>query len=429
MNIRAVAARTLVPVLHKKIALDASFEDKQAQIDAKDIGFYKELCYGVCRHFFSLQAVLNQLLSKPLKTKDSDIEALLLVGLYQLWHMRVPDHAALNESVNAAKTLRKIWAKKLVNGVLRNFLRDQEALVAAIGDARYEHPTWLIKQVRAAWPDDYENILAINNSQAPFTLRVNSRQNSRQNYSDRLSQNEIAHTLCEFSNAGITLNSAMDVTLLPEFNTGACSVQDEAAQLSAELLDLQPQQRVLDACCAPGGKTCHIAEQQSELAALVALDVDAKRIERVQENLTRLHLQAELKIADAAELDKWWDGEYFDRILLDAPCSATGVIRRHPDIKLLRRESDIKALAELQLKILQQLWQTLAPNGVLVYATCSILPAENENLVKTFVEQQDDAIHLAIDASWGKPRPFGRQLFPRQNGHDGFYYARIRKAQ
>ncbi len=429
MNIRAIAARTLVPVLNQKSALDSAFEEKQSLIEEKDRGFYKELCYGVCRHLFSLNAVLDQLLSKPLKSKDSDLKALLLVGLYQLWYMRVPDHAAINETVNAVKPLRKIWAKKLVNGLLRNFIRNQSTLIEKIGDSRYEHPPWLLNRVRQSWPECYGDILNNNNIQAPFTLRINCQKVERAAYSKTLTEKNIAHTLCTYSDSGITLESPIDVTLLPGFETGSCSVQDEAAQLAATLLDLQSQHRVLDACCAPGGKTCHIAELQNDLLSLVALDVDEKRMQRVEENLTRLQLKAQLKTADAAELDKWWDGVPFDRILLDAPCSATGVIRRHPDIKLLRRETDIASLSKLQIKILQNLWSALTPGGILVYATCSVLPEENENLVRNFVEQQDDAIHLAIEAEWGELRAYGRQLFPRQNGHDGFYYARIKKAQ
>lgn len=429
MNIRAIAARTLVPVLKQKSSLDSAFEEKQSLIDEKDLSFYKELCYGVCRHLFSLKAVLNQLLSKSLKSKDSDIEALLLVGIYQLWYMRVPDHAAINETVNAVKPLKKIWAKKLVNGILRNFIRNQSTLIEKIGDSRYEHPPWLLDRIRQSWPESYGDILNNNNIQAPFTLRINRQKVEPAAYSQILTENNIAHTLCSYSDSGITLESPIDVTLLPGFETGSCSVQDEAAQLAASLLDLQPHQRVLDACCAPGGKTCHIAELQNELLSLVALDVDEKRMQRVDENLTRLQLKAQLKTADAAELDKWWDGVPFDRILLDAPCSATGVIRRHPDIKLLRRETDIAALSKLQIKILRNLWTTLTPGGILVYATCSVLPEENENLVRNFVEQQDDAIHLAIEAEWGELRPYGRQLFPRKDGHDGFYYARIKKAQ
>ncbi len=434
MNTRALAARTLAPVLTQKSALDASFIPASDLNNVNDYSFYKELCYGVCRHYFSLDAVLNYLLSKPLKNKDADLRALLLIGIYQLWHMRVPDHAALNESVNATKALKKIWAKNVVNGILRRFLREKDQLIDTIGELKHEHPPWLTQHLLHAWPDKATTIMAENNRQAPMTLRVNQQQNTREQYSEQVSSVGIEHRLCEYSADGITLNSAVDVQQLPGFFEGTCSVQDEAAQLAASLLDLAPDQRVLDACCAPGGKTCHIAESEPALAALVGVDLEAKRLEKVRENLQRLQLTAQLHTADVGELNQWWDGKPFDRILLDAPCSATGVIRRHPDIKLLRRESDIPALATLQLHILQQLWQTLRPDGMLVYATCSILPQENENLIKAFVELQADAIHLAIEAPWGEARPYGRQLFPNEalpqrNSHDGFYYARIRKAK
>ncbi len=430
MNIRGLAAKSLAPVLQQKSALDAAFLHPQiAELSQQDRSLYKGMCYGTCRHFFSLDAVLGKLLSKPMKAKDSDVKALLLVGIYQLWHMRIPDHAAINETVNATKKLKKPWAKNLVNAVLRNFIREKETLISAFEQYQHEHPNWLLTKISDAWPDNVETITEANNTQAPFTLRVNARKKDRSRYSEILTQHDIAHTLCEHSDDGITLVEPIDVMLLPGFPEGSCSVQDEAAQLSAQLLDLQPKQRVLDACCAPGGKTCHIAEHQPALDELIALDVDPTRLEKVQENLTRLSLDASLTAADATDTKQWWDGKTFDRILLDAPCSATGVIRRHPDIKLLRRESDIAELGKLQRKILQQLWQTLSPDGILLYATCSVLPEENENLIKTFVEQQDDAIHLAIDATWGEQRPYGRQLFPQLNGHDGFYYARIKKAQ
>lgn len=424
MNTRALAARVLVPVLQQKSSLDASIE--LSKVDDANRPWVKECCFGVCRYYFSLQAITEKLLSKPFRNKDADIHALVLVGLYQLWHMRVPDHAAINETVNATKPLKKLWAKNLVNGVLRNFLRDKESLITKHGNTDFNHPQWLLQHVKAAWPNDWQHILTQNNQPGPFSLRVNQLQTSREDYSDLLNKAEIEHRLCEHSSEGITLSTPVDVTALPNFSEGASSVQDEAPQISASLLALQPGQRVLDACCAPGGKTCHIAESEPQLKKLLALDINAKRLEKVEQNLTRLKLTADITEGSADNLS-WWDGEKFDRILLDAPCSATGVIRRHPDIKLLRRETDIAELAALQLKILQNLWQTLNNEGILVYATCSILPQENENLIKTFVEQQHDAIHLPIEASWGEKRVFGRQLFPQPNGHDGFYYSRIKK--
>ncbi len=424
MNTRAVAARILVPVLQQKASLDASIE--HANIDDTHRPWIKECSFGVCRYYFSLNAIAEKLLAKPLKPKDADLHALLLIGLYQLWRMRVPDHAAINETVSATKSLKKHWAKNLINGVLRNFLREKDALITKLGNTDYNHPPWLLQAVKSAWPESWKTVLEQNNQQAPFTLRTNQRNTSRDNYSSLLEKTDIAHHACEYSREGITLHAPVDVTQLPGFSEGSCSVQDEAAQLSASLLDLKPGQRVLDACCAPGGKTCHIAESEPDLKHILALDIDAGRLEKVTENLTRLKLQTTTQVGDSAELT-WWDNTKFDRILLDAPCSATGVIRRHPDIKLLRRESDIDELSALQLKILQNLWQTLNDGGLLLYATCSILPQENENLIKTFVEQQHDAIHLPIEASWGEKRAYGRQLFPQPNGHDGFYYSRIKK--
>lgn len=429
MNIRALAARSLAPVLLSKASLDTSFEQFSEQTLPADRALFRELCFGVCRQFFVLQAILDKLLGKPLKEKDSDLRALLLLGLYQLMFLRVPDHAAINETVNATKALKKAWAKNLVNGVLRSFTREQDALVNAVQqtDAAANHPTWMIKALRQAWPNEAAEIFTQNNRHAPFTLRINRRLVERENVSKQLHQLGMAHQLSRHSPEGITLSSATDVAALPGFAAGHLSVQDEAAQLAAHLLELDAGQRVLDACCAPGGKTCHIAELQPQLEALVAVEVEGSRLQRVRENLARLGLQATVLHADGRDLTAWWDGQHFDRILLDAPCSATGVIRRHPDIKLLRRETDIATLVELQQQLLQALWQTLTPGGILVYATCSLLPAENENLVASFVETQEDAIHYPIDALWGEQRSFGRQLFPQPDGHDGFYYARLKK--
>ncbi len=424
MNIRAQAALTLAPVLLQKSSLDAEIEKHLVGIEAKDHGLYKELCYGVCRFFFTLNEIYHDLLAKPLKNKDSDIKALILVGLYQVHYLRVPDHAAINETVNGVKVLNKKWAVKLVNGVLRNFIRSEPLTLKNTAD-HYDHPEWLLKKIKSAWPSQWERILSNNNIKAPLTLRINQKKYSREKYADVLKEKDIGFRLSEHSDDGVTLLKASDIDTLPKFDEGACSVQDEAAQLSAALLDLNTAKHVLDACCAPGGKTCHIAERVDQATSVVALDANKKRLSRVDENLRRLKLKAHLIHAKAENTEVWWDGQNFDRILLDAPCSATGVIRRHPDIKLLRRESDIGALSTLQLLLLQKLWNTLAPGGLLVYATCSVLPEENEKVIATFVEMQADAIHLPIDASWGVERPFGRQLFPDQ--HDGFYYARIRK--
>ncbi len=428
MNARAAAARTLASVIRQQRSLNAAMEDTIVRVAEKDRALYRELCFGVCRYFYSLQQLLQHLLSRPMKTKDSDITALMLIGFYQLWQMRVPDHAAINETVDGAKGLKKTWAKNLVNGVLRRFSREKEGLLRlARQNSHGDHPAWLAAKISAAWPQRACEILHNNNCRAPLTLRVNLRQHTRAAYSRLLQQHNIEHQPCTYAAQGIRLTRASDLERLPLFDAGACSVQDEAAQLAATLLDLAPGQRVLDACCAPGGKTCHIAEAEPQLAELTALDHDEVRLRRVEENLSRLQLGARVLHAPVEQPESWWDKSAFDRILLDAPCSATGVIRHHPDIKLLRRASDIDALSALQRKLLNSLWPTLAPGGLLVYATCSILPQENENLVQSFVERQADAIHLTIDAHWGVARPFGRQLFPAKDGHDGFYYACLKK--
>lgn len=400
----------------------------EERVKTRDRPLYRQLCYGVLRLYPRLRGCLSPLLSKPLKNKDRDVYMLMLVGIYQLSDMRIPDHAAVNATVAASRALNKPWCKNLVNAVLRNWQRQHQQLIEKLSPAQFAaHPDWLHRRLYRAWPDAAGAIEAANNAQAPMCLRVNRRQQSRDEYLQRLQQQDIAASACEFSADGIRLLHAVDVTDLPGFTQGEVSVQDEAAQLSAALLQLQPGQRVLDACCAPGGKTSHCLEWEPGLEQMVALDIDAQRLQRVEQNLQRLSLQATLTCADAAAVDSWWDGKAFDRILLDAPCSATGVIRRNPDIKLHRRDTDIDHLARLQLQMLMSLWPTLTPGGLLLYATCSVLPEENEGVVMRFLEQQGDAEHIDIDADWGTARPYGRQLFPQPNGHDGFFYALLRK--
>ncbi|MFT5082515.1 MAG: 16S rRNA (cytosine967-C5)-methyltransferase [Lentisphaeria bacterium] len=434
MNVRAQAAKTLAPVLQQKASLNSVYEQYAEPLPTRDRAIFKEICFGVVRHYFTLSGLSNKLLGKPLKNKDADIHALILIGLYQLKYMRTPDHAAISETVSGAKALKKLWANKLINGVLRTYTRDKQTLEASLSgniSAQYDHPEWLITKVKKAWPDNWKNILLAANQQGPLTLRVNQHLTTRTQFCEKLIGEggaQIEVRPCEFSADGLVVDGASDITSLPGFNEGLFSVQDEAAQLSAGLLDLAANQRVLDACCAPGGKTCHIAESEAQLEELVAIELDALRMQRVRENLKRLQLSASLIIDDAANTASWWNGMPFDRILLDAPCSATGVIRRHPDIKVLRRESDLIALQQLQMTLLQTLWSALAPGGVIVYATCSILPEENEAVVGKFVNSQEDAIHLPIESNWGLTRPYGKQLFPQIDGHDGFYYARLKKA-
>ncbi len=432
MNVRAAAARVIFQVYYHGNSLSDCLPDILLQHkDPRDQALIQALCYGVCRRFFYLEALVDLLLEKKLKEKDLDIFALLLVGLYQLTDMRIPDHAAVGETVAAVKEFDKVWAKGLVNAVLRNYQRQSAVLQKEIEnnlEAQFSHPQWFIGKIQKNWPAAWQDILSANNQHPPFALRVNQRKITRDQYLEKLTTENIHAALIPETQHGIVLLEAMDVKKLPGFEAGEISVQDGAAQLAAELLELAPGQRVLDACAAPGGKTAHIAEQQPALEALLAIDQDAKRLQKVQENLSRLGLSAQCVHADAAAVDQWWDGLAFDRILLDAPCSAAGVIRRHPDIKLLRLPDDIKNLVEEQQRLLTALWPLLKINGLLVYATCSIFPQENVNVIKEFLASHPDAVEEKIPATWGIACEFGKQILPGMYGFDGFYYARLRKA-
>ena len=430
MNPRLAAARALSTVLAGKASLGSSLPDVLAKVEARDRGLTQELAFGTARWQPRLTGLAERLLQKPFKAADRDVEALLLVGLYQLFYTRIPPHAAIGETVDCVEKLKKPWAKGLLNAVLRNAQRDGEALLAELEHdpvIRVAHPRWLQKSLKAFWPEHWEAICAANNAHPPMMLRVNRRQASRDAYLAELQAAGIEAFPCQFSEDGIRLAAACDVQLLPGFAEGRVSVQDEAAQLAAGLLELKPGQRVLDACCAPGGKTCHILESEAKLREVVAIDLEPRRLERVKANLARLKLNATILAGDARAVDQWWDGQQFERILLDAPCSATGVIRRHPDIKLARQADDIAPLAQLQGELLDALWPTLADNGILLYATCSTLPTENTEVIAAFLQRTSDAQELPFDAAFGKAQPHGQQLLAQVGGHDGFYYARLIK--
>ena len=400
------------------------------KVEVRDRGLTQDLAFGTARWQPRLSALANKLLQKPFKAADADVEALLLVGLYQLLYTRIPAHAAIGETVGCADKLKKPWAKALLNAVLRNAQRESEALLAELERdpvVRTAHPRWLQKSLKAFWPEQWEAICAANNAHPPMILRVNRRHHSRDAYLQLLVEAGIEAQPCTFSQDGIVLAAACDVRNLPGFAEGWISVQDEAAQLAADLLDLAPGQRVLDACCAPGGKTCHILEVEPKLAGVVAVDLEAKRLVRVRENLERLGLSAELIAADGRDTATWWDGKPFQRILLDAPCSATGVIRRHPDIKLTRQPDDIAALATLQGELLDAMWPTLEVGGILLYATCSTLPTENTEVIEAFLARTPGARELDIAGQFGIKQPHGRQLLAQEGGHDGFYYAKLIK--
>ena len=430
MNVRAAAAEVIARVLRGQ-SLSALLPEYSDRVEEKDRPLLKEMCFGTMRWYPQIAILLKQLLAKPLREKDLEVQGLLACGLYQLMHMRIAEHAILNETVSATTKLNRRWAKGLVNAVLRNFQRQrQELLEQQESNQVFQaaNPKWLLNKIVESWPaETAEQIIAANNRQAPMMLRVNALRSSRADYLKQLADAEIGSSEASHSSQGILLNSPMDVSLLPAFANGFVSVQDEAAQLAAPLLMLESGQSVLDACCAPGGKTCHILESQPDLARVVAVDIEPRRLTRVDENLKRLGLEAEIIAADAGDLKQWWNGQPFDRILIDAPCSASGVIRRHPDIKILRKPADIAKLSGIQLQLVNQLWQALGKDGILLYATCSVLPDENDQVIRQFLAENADASLLTIDADWGTKTDYGRQLFPEINGNDGFYYSRLQK--
>ncbi|MBN7769915.1 16S rRNA (cytosine(967)-C(5))-methyltransferase RsmB [Marinobacter daepoensis] len=422
---RAVAANVLLAVEQGQ-SLSQCLPPALNQLAPEQRPQLQAICYGTCRWFHRLDDELRQRLKKPLRKPDRVIHHLMLVALFQLRYSEQATYAVLNETVEACRALDKPHLTGLVNGVLRAAEREG-APEPRDDSSRFSHPAWMVEKLRHNWPDHWEAILDANNQQAPMTLRVNALRFTRDDYLNHLQEAGIRARPTRFAPNGIQLESPVPVDRLPWFADGAVSVQDEAAQLCTTLLDLQPGHRVLDACAAPGGKTCAILETCGELAEVVAIDESAERLPRVQENLDRLDLHATLKQADAANIDQWWDGQAFDRILLDVPCSATGVVRRHPDIKLLRRESDIVPLASIQLGLLDAMWAILKPGGRLVYATCSVFPQENHRIIQRFLKQQDQALLLNLDKDWGQDMQTGRQLLPDPDSHDGFFYAVLEK--
>mgnify|MGYP005850442749 CR=1 FL=1 len=430
MNVRVAAARIIASVRQGDGSLNTLLPEYLAKVDERDRGLLQQLCYGTLRFYPRLSVYLAELLTKPFKVKDFDIEATLACSLYQLLETRIPPHAAVNEAVATCQNLKKNWAKGLTNAVLRRFLRERASLDIKLGNHREfqtAHPDWLIDLWQAAWPDQLDKLVAANNHQPPMTLRVNQMRCSRDKYLARLAEAGIEASATRFSDMGITLQQPCDVIHLPGFAEGDVSVQDEAAQLAAQLLAPVPGQRVLDACCAPGGKTGHILELLNNQGNVVAIDISKERVTRVTDNLLRLGLQAQLITADATDPASWWDNQHFDCILLDAPCSATGVIRRHPDVKLVRRPTDIAKLTIMQLSLLRALWPLLADGGTLLYATCSTLAQENDQVIADFVRENHTVRLETVATEAGVATSAGRQLMPEIGGHDGFYFARLVK--
>lgn len=404
--------------------------------DKRDRGLANEIVNGVLRWRWQLEFFTSKLLSKALKKKDLDVQLVLLMALYELKECRAPGYAIINDAVElvrapSGKGAGKKWAAGLVNAVLRRFTREKEELVAGIkdGQAIYSHPRWLLEKIKADWPKNWTHILDENNQRPVFWLRVNQLQYSAAEYQALLTKSEIDCSTSALASHALKLSQGIDVRTLPGFYEGSVSVQDVGAQLTSQLLDVSENDRVLDLCAAPGGKTCHLLERYDSIERIVAVELESKRMVRVSENLDRLKLasRAELVVADARDYQQWWNGDSFNRILIDAPCSASGVIRRHPDIKTLRRDTDIAPLTEIQSEILIAAWQMLAPGGELLYVTCSVFKDENQNQMQHFLSQNDDAVEVEIKADWGKACDFGRQLLPGESGADGFYFCRLKK--
>ncbi len=426
--IRAEAAKAVEAVLAGR-SMDAALAAVSDDVPLRDRGLVSVMVYGCIRNHWQLQAVVQSLLQKPIKNRDRIISTLLAIGVYQMQSMRIPDHAVVSATVEAARRLRHPQHAGLVNAVLRNYRRQGEPdLQKASGEVRHNHPAWLLKRLQTDWPENWQQIVAENNEQAPMWLRVNAMQSTPEQYVATLAEHGIESSVEETLPQAVRLATPVLVEDLPGFYVGAVSVQDGAAQIPAAWLDARPGMRVLDACAAPGGKTAHLLELAANDLDLIAIDNDPARLERVQENLDRLSLAATLVAGDAKNPQEWWDGRPFDRILIDAPCSATGVIRRHPDIKLLRQDTDIAVLAALQGEILQKLWPLLAPGGRLLYVTCSVLEQENDAVVEAFVRRNPDAAQHKELRNYNihdvmQPRRTGYQILPGMKGLDGFFYA------
>ncbi|MFC0180606.1 16S rRNA (cytosine(967)-C(5))-methyltransferase RsmB [Thorsellia kenyensis] len=430
-NIRSIAAKTLNEVLEKGASLSSILPLMQQQVSGKDKGLLQEICYGVLRSLPELDWFANQLMDKPLDRKQKTIHYLILIGFYQLHYMRIPAHAAISETVNAVSALKRPQLKGLINGVLRQFQRQESLLLSRLEnlEVRFWHPDWLLKRIQKAYSGDWLKIIEANNQKPPMWLRVNPNYASVTEYLTELSQEEIASHAHETLSSALILDTPVPVDRLIGFDKGAVTVQDIHAQYAAHLIEPKEGELILDLCAAPGGKTTHLLELAPK-AKVIAVEIDETRGIRIKENLKRLHKNAEVIIGDGTTPEVWANGRQFDKILLDAPCSATGVIRRHPDIKWLRRSTDIPELVSLQYKLLNAIWPYLKEGGTLVYATCSILPEENSQQIKAFLAKHPSAKLKEINA----PEDFqkattsvGLQLLPSPSGGDGFYYAVLEK--
>lgn len=431
-QLRADAAWVLFQILEKGMSSKQALGQRLPDYEGRDRAWLQEMVFGCLRTLPILQFWLRGLLDKPLKGRKKILEHLILLGLYQLAYSRVSEHAAVSETVGAADLLKGTTLKALINAILRTFIRENvgETLPDSLA-AQAGMPNWIYKSIQANYPEQASDILQVSNEKAPLWLRINQANISTAEFLAKLEEMQIEAQLSAIHPDAVMCTRSGDVTRFPGYDEGWFSVQDGAAQLAAHLLDLQPHQRVLDCCAAPGGKTAHILATQPDLKECVAIDSDAHRLVRVEENLARLNHHATLICAEAQEVEGWHNGELFDRILLDAPCSATGVIRRHPDIRWLRQASDIAPLVAIQAQLLQQMWQILKPGGKLLYATCSIFPEENAQQIQAFIEQHPEAEIIALPPELHSvstaTNAIGLQILPGNGNMDGFYYALLHK--
>jgi 16S rRNA (cytosine967-C5)-methyltransferase len=432
-RLRATAAEVVNDVVSGGRSLDAALAKGEKHVAENDRSLLRLLCYGTLRHHWRLMFWLGALLDRPLKARDNVIRELLAIGLYQLNDTRIPDHAVVSQTVEAAKQLRRPKLAPLVNAILRRALRDRIFENEPSNEnAVHDHPAWILDALKANWPEEWREIVVANNARAAMWLRVNPAGGSAADYQRRLEEVGIESELLAGAPQAVRLVDPQPVDALPGFSEGHVSVQDAAAQLAAPWLLDGVTGRVLDACAAPGGKTGHLLEVAGDQIELTAIDSDSARLQSVRENLDRLGFDATLIAADASKPSEWWDGKPFNAILLDAPCSASGVIRRHPDIKHLRRATDIPELARLQADLLNALWPLLAPGGRLLYVTCSVLAAENDEVVTRFLETTDDAREDDVLQNNNirdlmRDKACGHQVLPGTAGLDGFYYAGLKK--
>jgi 16S rRNA (cytosine967-C5)-methyltransferase len=426
---RALAAQALADIALRGVSLREVMERQAPRLpDSRDRALLMALVSDGARWWLRFDAALDRLLERSLREKEPRIHALLVLGLVQLEILQLPAYAAVAATVQAARELKRPQLAGLVNAVLRRWQREREQHLAAL-DAqprtRHAHPAWLAKAIANDWPEQVDAVMAADNREPPLMLRVNARRAKRDELIERLQAAGYEAQAHDWLRDGIVLPHSSDVTRMPGFTEGLFAVQDGSAQVAADLLDVQSGQRVLDACAAPGGKACHVLERAD--VTLTALEFDAHRAERIRQNLDRLGLSAQLVIGDAGKPDAWWDGQPYDRILIDAPCSATGVLRRRPDVRLHRRDTDVAALTAQQRRILDGLWPTLAKGGRLVYVTCSLLRAENEAVIEAWMGAQKDAHVVAFELPIGQRATIGWQVLPGDGDLDGMYYAVIEK--